>query len=280
MRKKTKQKTFAFVLCFFLILAFIVAGAEAELKICFLDVGQGDSILIQCDGNNMLIDAGPLEAGTKVNAWLKKNNIEQLDYVIATHEHDDHLFGMPDALRGMKVNHIFTPPAIPLTYWFEQILPGLNQDSLSVTKPNPLDTFLLGNATVTFLNGTVWEAIPNDLSLVIRIDYGDNSALLAADLEGPGEEELLKRDVKLNADVLKIGHHGGNTSTTDAFIRAVNPQYAVISVGKDNKHGHPHGETLKKLEKYDTAVYRTDEFGTVTMTSDGTHWTVEVEKAR
>ena len=122
--------------------------------------------------------------------------------------------------------------------------------------------------------------IPNNLCIVVRLDYGDTSALLTADLEGEGELYLLETGANLKADVLKVGHHGGNTSTTDAFLKAVDPEYAVISVGKGNKHGHPHQETINKLMKRNISIYRTDEFGTIVMTSDGKAWRTEVRKAR
>ena len=118
----------------------------------------------------------------------------------------------------------------------------------------------------------------NDLCIIVRIDYGQNSILLMADMEGEGEQFLLEQQTQLKADILKIGHHGGNTSTSEQFLKAVNPKIAIISVGTDNKHGHPHKEIINRLEKYNVTVYRTGVFGTIILTSNGTEWTVEVSK--
>lgn len=266
-----------------IVLVFLVVPfmASAELKVHFIDVGQGDSILVQCDGASMLVDAGPLEAGVVVNDYLRNSvGLSKLDCVVATHEHDDHLFGMPDALSGLETDIVYSSSAIPMTYWFETILPRLRQEGLNLVRPQPLDSFALGGATVTFLNMLTVADNSNDLCLVLRIDYGKTSVLLTADIEGEAEMNLVNSDLPLKADVLKVGHHGGNTSTCEAFLKAVDPQYAVISVGTGNKHGHPHPEPLSYLEKKNVIVYRTDLFGTVVGISDGKSWTFEVSKAR
>lgn len=276
MRKRTR--------CIWLLILLsllVPISAFSELSVHFIDVGQGDAILIHCDDKYLLLDAGPLEAGRVVNTYLRETlGVTQLDTVIASHEHDDHLLGMPDALSGFRVNKIYTPPAVPMSWWFEHVLPGLNQTELQIQRPESGEKIVLGSAELTFLETMKESEVANNLCLVLRVDYGKNSVLLTADLEGDGESYLLEKQEKLQADVLKIGHHGGNTSTTDAFLKAVNPEYAVISVGKGNKHGHPHAETLNKLIKRNIKTFRTDEFGTIVLTSDGQNWTVEVGKAK
>ena len=253
----------------------------AELKIHFIDVGQGDCILVQCDYATMLVDAGPQDAGHAVNEYLKTvQGLSALDLIVSTHAHDDHLFGMPDALEGLSVGKVFAPAAVPMTYWFESVLPHLNQTGLELARPREYETVTLGSAVVTFLNTLQTAENPNDLSLVLRIDYVNTSVLLTADIEGEAEMHLLNEQVPLKADVLKVAHHGGNTSTSEAFLNAVDPQYAVISVGAGNKHGHPHSEPLRYLEKRNITIYRTDQFGTVIAISDGENWTFEVKKAR
>ena len=273
-------RSFLFVLVILPVLVY-ASGAFAEFRLHFIDVGQGDSILVQCDGAAMLVDAGPLEAGRVVNDYLKNTaGITSLDYVIATHEHDDHLFGMPDALAGLSVGTVYSSSAIPMSWWFETVMPGLNPSGLSVLYPGPGDSFTLGSAVVTFLNPLVSGASSNDLSLVVRIDRGEASALLAADIEGEAETALVESGALLKADVLKVAHHGGNTSTGEPFLRAVDPILAVISVGEGNKHGHPHAEPLNNLKKRNVTVYRTDQFGTVILSYDGASWSAEVTKAR
>ena len=267
--------------CCLCLLLLAPARSEAELKVYFLDVGQGDAVLVICDGETLLVDAGPEEAGEAVNRCLTGTlGLDALDYVIATHAHDDHLGGMPEALRGLSVGHICSSRAVSGSFWFQTVLTVLRQDSLEISFPAPLDSFQLGSATVTFINPLTAAENPNDLSLAVRIEYGGNTVLLAADIEAEAEAAMLESGIPLQADILKVAHHGGNTSSTEAFIRAVSPKIAVISVGAGNKHGHPHPEPLRTLEKYNVTVYRTDLFGTVVCTGDGTSWTTEVSKAR
>ena len=266
-----------------LVLTFLMLLLEgsgcAELSIHMLDVGQGDALLILCDGQSLLVDAGPEETGTFVHNYVSQRITDnQLDYVIATHGHADHLGGMTEALRGFSIGQIYTPAAIPMSYWLNHILPKTKGGSFTVNKPQPKETFTLGTATIQFLNVLTEAEIENDLSLVIRIDYENTSVLLTGDLEGAGEISLLEAGADLKADVLKVGHHGGNTSTSDAFLKSVHPRYALISVGKGNKHGHPHQEVLTRLAKNSITVYRTDQFGTIIMTSDGQDWKAEVMK--
>ena len=268
----------ALVIC---LLLHVSVRAAAELKVHFLDVGQGDAILVQCDGESLLVDAGPAEAGEKVNQYLKKTlESNALDHVIATHEHDDHLAGIPAALYGYSVGKVWSSRAVPLTWWFMNVLPNLKQESLLVVRPALGDSFSLGGARVTFIN-TMQEAMnPNDLSLVVRIDYGNNSVLLTADIETEAEQNMLENGAPLKADILKVAHHGGNSSSGEAFIRAVLPVIAVISVGEGNKHGHPHSEPLRCLEKNNVEIYRTDQFGTIICTGDGEKWIIDVMKSR
>ena len=268
-----------------LLLALLAAlllpcAAGADLAVHFIDVGEGDAILVLCDGENLLVDAGPAEAGNAVNAYIRKTGLDALNYVIATHAHDDHLAGMPDALSGLQVSVVYSSRAIRTTYWVDNVMPRLNQNYMGLLRPEEQESFSLGNATVTFLDTHARGDNANDYSLVVRIDYGQTSVLLTADIEGEGEMNLVDSGAPIRADVLKVAHHGGNTSTGEAFLKAVAPRYAVISVGQGNKHGHPHPEPLVNLEKQNVVVYRTDLDGTVIGTSDGENWTFEVSKAR
>lgn len=264
-----------------MILCVLPIAVMAELRIHFINVGQGDSILIQCDGETMLVDAGPLEAGSIVNEYIRNTTgIKTLNYVIATHSHDDHLFGMPEALKGLSVEKVYSSPSISLTYWFSEILPRLRNKDMIVVSPLSEETFTLGGAEVQFINTPTASENENDHSIASKIVYGENSVLLMADIEGEAEISMLNAGVNLQADVLKVAHHGGNTSTCDAFLNAVNPQYAVISVGTDNPHGHPHQVVLDRLKKKNVIVYRTDYYGTIIAISDGHEWNFEVMKAR
>ena len=259
---------------------YIQGGTNA--KIHFIDVGQGDAILVQCGGESLLIDAGPADAGATVNRYLRETlGTDSLNYVIATHEHDDHIGGMPSALSGFSVEQIWSSQAIPMSWWTDSILPGMKNQKTRIERPAPLTTFMLGGAMVTFINTMCGDASPNDLSLAVRIDFGYSSAIFTADIEADAEMDMLAKQVPLKASLLKVAHHGGNTSSSEAFIKAVSPEYAVISVGKGNKHGHPHDEPLRCLEKYKVSVYRTDEYGTILFSWDKDNkWKVEVKKTR
>lgn len=274
------MKRFGWLISLIAGFCLICSFAEADLKLHFMDVGQGDSTLIQCDGMNMLVDAGPETAGKTVHDYLIKAGVSVLDYVIATHEHDDHLGGMPEALSGLEVGTVYSGGAVPMSYWFGSVLQKVRGNAFSVSKPSGGESFALGGAVVSFFDAMSGFENANDNCLVFRIDYGGNSALFMADLEGEGETYLLNSQANLKADVLKVGHHGGNTSTGEQFLHAVNPQIAVISVGTGNKHGHPDAEVIHRLDQNNVTVYRTDWFGTIVLSSDGKEWTVEVSKAR
>ena len=277
--RELRKRYGRFGIILILSLLLLPVFAFGELKIHIIDVGQGDAILVQCDGQNLLIDAGPEEGGKVVNDYLtNKADITHLDYVIATHEHDDHLAGMPEALNGLTVQKIYTGTGIPLSYWFKTVLPKVQGNTFSVVRPTQGEYIELGKATVTFFDQMINAENANDLCITIRIDYGQNSILLMADMEGEGEHFLLEQQAALSADILKVGHHGGNTSTSEQFLKAVSPRIAIISVGTGNKHGHPHKEIINRLEKYNVTMYRTDVFGTIILTSDGAEWTVEVSK--
>ena len=265
----------AIIMCIFPI------AVIAELRIHFINVGQGDSILVVCDDEAMLVDAGPLEAGSVVNEYIKNTaGIKTLNYVIATHSHDDHLFGMPEALKGLSVEKIYSSSSIPFTYWFSEILPRISNKDMIVVSTQAEKAFTLGGAEVQFINTPTASENENDHSIACKIVYGENSVLLTADIEGEAEISMLEAGIDLKANVLKVAHHGGNTSTCDAFLNAVNPQYAVISVGKHNPHGHPHQVVLDRLKKKNVIVYRTDYYGTIIAISDGHEWNFEVMKAR
>lgn len=269
------------IILFFLLLFVFPVSCHAELRIHFIDVGQGDSILVQCDGCSLLIDAGPVEAGTSVNQYLHQTlGLSDVDYLVATHEHDDHIGGICNALSGLTVGKIYTSSSIPVSFWLNNLLPVLNQSGLEIAIPANQESFHVGDAVATFLVPVIKSENANDYSVVLRIDYGGNSALLTADIEGEAETGLLDQGFNVNADLLKIAHHGGDTSTCEAFLKAVNPQFAVISVGKGNKHGHPHAGPLRNLANRNVTVYRTDLFGTIIAVSDGNNWIFEVSKAR
>lgn len=256
---------------------FLVSSAFAELSVHFIDVGQGDSILIQCDGETMLVDAGDQTGGMAVKKYLNRLGIEHLDHVVLTHVHDDHIAGMQDALRNQSVSNFYYSPTVPLSFLLKELSPVLTSGDYNALRPQRGDILTVGEAVITFLTEDDPNLIINDRCLVIRVDHGENSFLLMADAEFGLEEQLLNSGLTLQADVLKIGHHGGMTSTGEALLKAVAPSYAVISVGADNAHGHPHDATLQLLKKQQIPIFRTDLNGNIVFTSDGTDLRVEIK---
>ena len=261
------------------------APEQDEISVHILDVGQGDAVLIQTTAKNILIDAGPADAADKVVAYLRGQGVRELDLVIATHPHADHIGGMAQVMRRFSVADIVMPQ-IPEKlgasgYSYEKLLEAVAAKGLRITRPRPGDTYDLGGATLTIL-GPVAEDTTNmnNNSVVARLDYGTTSFLFTGDGEAEEEESLLQAGAELSADVLKAGHHGSKTSSTGEFLQAVNPRWAAISCGWENSYGHPHSTVLRSLEGLGAAVWRTDLDGSVVFYSNGEDITVSAEKTK
>ena len=252
-----------------------------QLKVHFLDVGQADSILVQMpNGQNMLVDAGNNDDGTMVVSYLKKSGVKQIDYLVGTHPHEDHIGGLDTVIKGFEIGKVYMPKVTTTTKTFEDVLKAVQAKGLKITTAKAgveiLNTAGL-NATMLAPNKTEYDDM-NNYSAVIKVTYGQVSFLLTGDAEEQSEFEMLASSVTtLKADVLKVGHHGSNSSTSVGFLKAVNPKYAVISVGTGNDYGHPHKETLQKLNGM--KVYRTDLNGTIVFTTDGKDINVTTEKS-
>lgn len=269
-------------------LVFALAGCEfhdkdvvlsSTLKVMYLEVGQGDSILIQAQGEAMLIDAGEREEGNTVIHYLEQENIKSLKYIICTHPHSDHIGGMAQVIKEYKAQEIFLDKQEYDTDTFNNLINLVEKKHIKTTSPTAGDSYNLGGATFEFLTplGQNYGDNMNNYSLVIKLTNGKNSFLFTGDLEEEAEKDLLSKGVNLEADVLKVGHHGSLTSSSIEFLREVDPVYAVISVGKENSYGHPSNITLANLEDEDVQVYRTDVMGTVIISSDGKNISVNTE---
>lgn len=248
----------------------ITAPSGAGLAVHFIDVGQGDSILAESDGHYMLIDAGENDQAGTVISYLKAEGVTKLDYVIGTHPHSDHIGGLDKVIDTFPVDKVFLPPVEHTTKTFEDVLDSIASRGLKITKPKPGDSYDLGNASFTILSPVKdYGSDLNNWSVGIRLTYGENSFVMCGDAESQAEEDIIKSGAVLKADVLKAGHHGSSTSTSDAFLKKVSPSWVVIQCGYGNSYGHPHKETMEKLEKAGCQVLRTDEEGTITAYSDG-----------
>ncbi|MDR3596808.1 ComEC/Rec2 family competence protein [Clostridium sp.] len=247
-----------------------------DLKIHYIDVGQGDSELIQIGDENILIDAGTSDK--KALDYLKSINITKLDYVIATHPHEDHIGSMDDVINNITVGTFYSPKVTTTTKTYENMIKALKNKNLKLTVPKVGDQLTIGNATLTFLapNSDKYDDL-NNYSIVVKLKYGNNSFIFMGDAQDISESEILAKQLDVQADVIKIGHHGSYSSTSQAFLDKVNPKYAVISCGKGNDYGHPHKETITKLNAENINVFRTDLEGTIIATSDGTNITFNVK---
>jgi competence protein ComEC len=243
---------------------------SGTLTVHFIDVGQADSILINTGSAAMLIDAGNnADAGDVVN-YIKEQGIKTLDYIIGTHPHEHHIGGMDVVVNSFDIGKVILPKVQSNTKTFEDLLNAISNKGLKITSPVPGTKYSLGEAEFIILapNGSDYEDI-NNYSVVVKLQFGNTSFLLMGDAGVQSEGEMLSKGFDLKADLLKVGHHGSHYSTSIDFLKAVSPQFAVISVGKDNPYGHPAPETIKKISDAGIQLYRTDESGTIIATSDG-----------
>lgn len=246
---------------------------SGSFTIHFIDVGQADSALVTCDGHSMLIDGGNADDSNLVYSVLQRETDGHLDYVVGTHAHEDHIGGLSGAFEADTADVTFCPVTEYDSKAFRNFKTRADERGGGITIPAVGDTFTLGEASVTVVAVNSVPEDTNNTSIVIRIVYGDTSFLFTADAEQETEEKILESGQDIESTVLKVGHHGSSTSTSQAFLDAVSPTYAVISCGKDNSYGHPHSETLAKLASAGVEVLRTDELGDIYCTSDGSEVT-------
>jgi len=251
---------------------------SSELKVHFIDVGQGDSILIQSGDHDMLVDAGENDQGDTVVTYLHSQGIDKLDYVIGTHPHSDHIGGLDNVINNFSIGKVILPPVEHTTKTYEDVLDAISSQGLKITKPVVGDSYQLGNASFQIIapNGNYADDL-NNWSIGIKLTNGSNSFVMCGDVENKAEADICTNGIDISADVLKLGHHGSSTSTGDAFLNKVNPKYAVVSCGMGNSYGHPHQETMDKLSARSIQLFRTDEQGTVIAVSNGTdiNWSTQ-----
>ena len=256
----------------------VTEAITTNLQVHFIDVGQGDSILIQLpNGQTMLIDGGKQSEGDRLLEYLTSMKVTTIDFLIATHPHEDHIGGLPAVIEELNVRNIYMPRVAHNTRIFEDLLLAIGDKGLTInTAKAGVDIVSVPDLQISFVAPVddYYEDL-NNYSGIIRLTYKDNAFLFTGDAEAKSEKQIT---ADISANVLKAGHHGSNTSTTSGFLKKVDPEIAVISCGKDNSYGHPHDEIMDRLNRAGVKVYRTDERGTVRITSDGVRVDVVTEK--
>ena len=292
-----KKLTFLFLILALLLcgcsVEYVPAPTEAtspaisggnELMVHFIDVGQADCALIEWGGFYVLIDGGNKEDGQKVVTYLENQNVQNLYAVICTHAHEDHVGGLPSVLAVYPTQHVYAPTKTYSSNVFDDFLYYTDQQGLEVTIPTPGDHFILSDGTnevkFTILGPTQSYAETNDTSIVVKLEYGTTSFLFTGDMEVAAENDMLDYwDGRMdwNVDVLKVGHHGSDTSSGYRFVYETDPEYAIISVGEGNSYGHPHEEIVSRYNDAGVPMFRTDELGTILAVSDGETITITWE---
>lgn len=245
------------------------------MEIHYIDVGQGDAILVQVNDKNLLIDSGPKESSSNLFNYLHSLNINKLDYVIATHPHEDHIGNMYSVIKKFDIGEFFAPKVTHSSKSFERMVESLisKNKKINVFDTNTTSINLGENIYISAYSPSKKD-YGNNLNLystVFRIQYGNTSFLFTGDAEKNNEDEILNSYSSIRSNVLKIAHHGSSTSTSQAFLEAVNPEITIISVGSDNSYNHPNSKILNLLNSIGTKVYRTDKDSTIILISDGTN---------
>lgn len=284
---KCNKRLIAFCTLFLFLICFSGCALQTEtqsdvshdsgiLSVYVQDVGNADSIFILLpDGKSMLIDGGEAESAEQVLSLIQSTGTNKIDYLVATHPHKDHIGGLPFILQNMEVGEVYMPNAVHTTKTFERFLNAIEERNVPVHQAKAGVSLCAGEGYSAKFLAPVQESYEdlNNYSAVVRLEYGEKVFLFMGDAEKQVEEELAELcAADLQADVLKVGHHGSNTSSKKAFLECVMPEIAVISADKENDYGHPSEKVLQRLSDVGANILRTDISGTVVLKTDGAEW--------
>ena len=255
----------------------VVLPENSTFSVKFIDVGQADAALIECDGHYMLIDGGNKDDSRLMYSLLERQNISHLDIVVGSHAHEDHIGGLSGALNFATTDLVLCPVTEYDSVAFRDLKKYAIENGNGIVVPRVGDSYNLGSATITILGANANED-DNNRSIILKVKYGKTSFLFTGDAEREAEQSVLNSGMDLSSTVLKVSHHGSSDSTTYPFLRAVMPKYAVISVEKNNDYNHPSDIVLGRLGDADVKVYRTDMNGDIIFTSDGDVVTASTER--
>lgn len=267
-----------------LLLLALLAGCTQQvapptgIKVHFVDVGQGDAVLVQGPGGeNVLIDGGERQPG--VLAYLKKNGVKKLDVLVATHPHSDHIGGLSDVLREVPVKEVWIDGQVHTSKTYENFLNAIDRSGAAFNEARRGKEIRAGQLVFKVLHPRepFLESLNNN-SVVLKLDYGQLSFLFTGDAETEAERSILEYDSNLKSTVLKLGHHGSRTSSSEPFLDAVRPEVAVYQAGLGNSYGHPHRETINKLRRLNIRFYGTDTSGAIVISSQGQSYDIKTEK--
>ncbi len=248
----------------------VSADTSGNVEVHFLNVGQADCSLIKFpDGSNMLIDAGNNGDSQYITEYLANEGVKKLDVVVGTHPHEDHIGSLDTVINNFDIGAVYMPDDVATTKTYEDVIDAIDSKGLSITKPVMGEQFTVGGGVFTILGPQKKYSDHNNNSIVLKMNYGDVSFMFTGDAEAEAEGDILSKGYDLKSDVLKVGHHGSSTSTSDSWLSAVSPRYAVIQTETGNDYGHPHKETIDKLNNAGIQIFRNDTMGEIVMVSDG-----------
>lgn len=283
-KNKCRKAILPFIIILGIFLSSCTSSSNEELKIHFLDVGQADCILIQGPtGKTMLIDAGNNGDSDRVVSYIHQLGITKIDVLIGTHPHEDHIGGLDAVIENFSIGTIYMPKVVHTTKTYEDVLTAIKSRGYKISSPTAGLVFNLGAADCTILapvKPVDEDSVTfNNMSIVVKMVFGETSFLFQGDAEEIVESQILESNRNIKANLIKLGHHGSNTSSSYEYLKSVNPEIAIISVGEDNSYGHPHNDTLATLEKLNIDLHRTDESGTIIATSDGNNIILDKNKS-